>query len=96
MIRRNILGMLRLALIPASPDARGAQHDKSEMISEKRITIFDVVEIQTDSLPKTADDCQRSPKVTVVPQLFNLDFLAILALLAMPRSVRSTANLKPL
>jgi hypothetical protein len=29
----QIFGMLRLALIPASPDSRAAQHDKSEIFS---------------------------------------------------------------
>ena len=43
----HILGVLRLALIPLSRDSRGAQDDKSEMISSKE-TIFAAVEIQTD------------------------------------------------
>jgi hypothetical protein len=48
--RRHILGILRLALIPLSRDSRGAQDDKSEMISSKEM-IFATVEIQTDPLP---------------------------------------------
>jgi hypothetical protein len=46
--RRHILG---LALIPLSRDSRGAQDDKSEMISSKEM-IFATVEIQTAPLPK--------------------------------------------
>src|SRR3954452_9586289 len=45
--RRHILGVLRLALIPLSRDSRGAQDDKSELISSKE-TIFTAVRIQTD------------------------------------------------
>lgn len=63
--RRHILGVLRLALIPLPApvrakaarsgdpvprDSRGAQDDKSEMISSKE-TIFATGEIQTDPLP---------------------------------------------
>jgi hypothetical protein len=63
--RKCILGMLRLALIPAScpssrksgaiwgplsPDTRGAQHDKSEIVLLKN-QIIKTVEIQTNPLP---------------------------------------------
>jgi hypothetical protein len=44
--RRNILGVLRLALIPLR-DSRDSQDDKTEMISSKE-TIFASAEIQTD------------------------------------------------